>query len=179
MRLIMRAVLILSAVALAFPAAAQLVPGGGGTPPAAPSTPSPTSGLITQFNAAQIAQLFTAAGFTSTAGTLSDNKTPVVNVQFWPNTISGVLGTLCENNGTCPAYQILTLLPNQTGIGDPWTDGWNDKFGFVKAVKNGSDLIFIMDVVLGPGVSGDYVKTTASLYKAIVDQAQNFNPAQP
>jgi hypothetical protein len=179
MRLITRAVLILSAVALAFPAAAQLVPGGGGTPPAAPSSPSPASGLITQFNAAQFAPLVTSAGFQATAGTLSDNKTPVVNVQFWPNTTSGLLGTLCETNGACPAYSILTVLPNQTGIGDPWTDAWNDKFSFVKAVKNGSDLIFIMDVVLGPGVSGDYVKTTVSLYKAIVDQAQTFNPAQP
>jgi len=177
MRLITRAALILTAVALASPAAAQLVPGGGGTPPA-PTTPGPTSGLITQFNATQIAQLFTAAGFTSTAGTLSDNKTPVVNVQFWPNTTSGVLGTLCENNGACPAYSIVTILPNQTGIGDPWTDAWNNKFGFVKAVKNGNDLIFVMDVILGPGITADYVKTTATLYKAIVDQAQNFNPAQ-
>lgn len=176
MRLVTRAALILSTVVLAFPAAAQLVPGGG-TPPAA-SSPSQQNGLITQFNAAQFAQLFTAAGFTSKVATLSDNKTQVVNTQFWPNTTSGVVGTLCEDNGSCPAYQIVTILPNQTGIGDPWTDAWNNKFGFVKAFKSGNDLIFVMDVILGPGVSAAYVQTTATVYKAIADQAQNFNPAQ-
>ncbi len=177
MRFVTRAALILSAVALAFPAAAQLVPGGANPAPA-PAPSSPPSGLITNFNAAQFAQLFTAAGFTSKAGTMPDNKTPMVATQFWPNTASGVIGIICNDSGACPAYEIFTVLPNQKGIGDPWTDAWNNKYWFVKALKSGDDLLFLMDVILGPGVSSDYIETSAGAYKTIVDQAQTFNPAQ-
>jgi hypothetical protein len=175
MRLIARAALIVSAVALASAADAQLMPGGGGGGPAPGSA---SSDMITQFNADQFAQLVTAAGFASKSAVSQDNKTHFVLTQFWPNTGSGLFG-LCNTTGACPAYAIITELVNQQGIGDPWTDAWNSKFAFVKAVKNGTSLIFEMDVILGPGVTAAYVESTAKVYKSVVDQSTNFNPNQP
>lgn len=177
MRLIVQAVLISCVVALAPAAEAQLVvPGGGGNSPAPSTAPAP-SGTITLFNPDQFAQMFTAAGFASKTAVSSDGKTHFVSVTFWPNTASLVLPIACDSNGAnCQAYEIATVLSNEQGIGDPWTDAWNSNFYFVKAVKNNTDLIFQMDVVLGPGVTPTYIETTAQVFKTIVDQAATFNP---
>jgi hypothetical protein len=180
MRLVLRAALILSAVAFASAAAAQPTPGGAApstAPTTAPTTSAPAAnGLVSQFNAPQIAQLFTAGGFTSTAGVEQDNKTPMVSVQFWPNITSGVIGNACDNNGSCPAYTILAIFPNEQAINDTWTDGWNSKFLFIKAYKDGDNLIFEWDVMLAPGVTTDYIEATSQVFKAIVDQSTNFKP---
>jgi hypothetical protein len=177
------AVLILSAFALAPAASAQLVIPGGSAPSPA-SSPAPSSapsaspnGVISQFDADTFAQLFTSAGFASKSAIMSDNKTHFVSTQFWPNTSSGVLPIACDNNGAnCISYEIVTVLNNETAIGDPWTDAWNNNFWFVKAVKNGTDLIFEMDVMLSPGVTPAYIEQTAQVFKGIVDQAATFNP---
>lgn len=170
MRLVMRAALILSAVALASAAAAQPAPGGSSAPSSAPS------GLITQFNASQFAQLFTAAGFSSQATVEQDNKTPMVATQFWPNVGSGVLGNACDNNGACPAYSILAIFSNEKSINDAWVTAWNSKMLFVKAYKDGDSLIFEWDVMLAPGATSAYVEATAQVFKAIVDESTNFKP---
>jgi hypothetical protein len=175
MRLVMRAALILSAVAFASAAVAQPTPGGT-APSAPPTTSAPSGSLVSQFSAAQIAQLFTTAGFASTAGVEQDNKTPIVSVQFWPNITSAVVGNACDNNGACPAYTIIALFPNEKAINDAWTDSWNSKTLFIKAYKDGDTLIFEWDVMLAPGVSTDYVEATAQVFKAIVDQSTNFKP---
>jgi hypothetical protein len=180
MRLVLRAALILSAVAFASAATAQPTPGGAApsTTPSTttPSTAAPSGGLITQFNADQVAQLFTAAGFASKSGVEQDNKTPMVSTQFWPNITSGVIGNACDSNNACPAYTILAIFPNEQAINDTWTDGWNSKFLFIKAYKDGDNLIFEWDVMLAPGVTPDYVEATAQVFKAIVDQSTNFKP---
>jgi hypothetical protein len=180
MRLIMRAVLILSAGLFASAASAQLTVGGGGATPSTPSTTPSTSapsGLITQYNPDQIAQILTAAGFQSKSTVTSDNKTHFVSTQFWPNTTSGVLGIGCDSDGSnCVSYEIFTMLPNEQSIGDAWTDAWNNAFWFVKAVKSGDNLIFQMDVMLDPGVTPAYIGASAQVFKEIVGQAATFNP---
>jgi len=176
MRLIIRGALILVAVALGSAANAQLViPGGSGAPPST----VPTAGTITQFNAAQFAQIFTAAGFPSTASLGgSDNKTPYVQINMWGTTTDTEIdGSACDSNGTCSAYSISTYLPNQQGIGDPWTDAWNAQWLYVKAMKVGDTLVLKWNVFLGPGVTRDYVAATAAQYKAVVDNASTFNPS--
>jgi hypothetical protein len=170
MRLIIRLAMILFGAALVSAASAQPSPGGG---PGASTAPS---GLITQFNADQFAQILTAAGFSSKSGVASDNKTPIVVAQFWPNTQSIIYGTYCDNNGVCPAYQILIGFQNQQSIGDPWTDAWNSKFGFVKALKSGTDLLLVMDVMLAPGVTPDYVAASGGVFKTIVGNVSTFKP---
>jgi hypothetical protein len=179
MRLIMRAALILSAGLFASAASAQLTVGGGASPSTPSNTPSPSapSGMITQFNPDQFAQIFTAAGFPAKSAVTSDNKTHFVSTQMWPNTTTVVVGASCDNDGSnCTAYQMLTMLQNEQSIGDAWTDAWNADFIYVKALKSGDSLVFEADVLLDPGVTAAYIQATAQLYKNIVSGAATFDP---
>ena len=171
-----KAAIVFAAITISTVANAQPRPGGGGSTPAPASAPTTTSGLITVYDANQIAQLFTAAGFPSSVSVGSD-KVPYVQVQFWPNTVAGVAPGYCNKDGTnCNAYKLIAIISNETSIGDAWTDAWNGYYYFVRAYKDGTDLYFTWDILLAPGVTPDYIKTTASIFKSIVDDSTNFKP---
>jgi hypothetical protein len=175
MRLTVSATLFLSVSLLAAAASAQPRPGGSGTAKPAPATTADNA-LIAQYDADQLAKLFTAAGFSSKVVTTKDNQR-IVQAQFWPNTPSGAEPAYCKNDGsTCNAYKLVAIINNETSIGDAWTDAWNAKYYFVRAYKDGNDLVFTWDVLLYPGVSADYIKTTATVFKSIVDDSTDFKP---
>jgi len=174
MRFTVPATLLLSAALFATAASAQPKPGGGGNPPT--TTPPADNGLIAQYNADQLAQLFTAAGFSSKVVVTKDNQR-IVRTQFWPDTASGAEAAYCKKDGsTCNAYKLVAIISNEKNIADNWTNAWNSRYFFVRAYKDGDDLVFTWDVLLYPGVSADYVKTTATIFKSIVDDSTDFKP---
>jgi len=174
MRFWVSATLFLCAALFTATASAQPRPGGG-TPANTPATPA-DNGLITQFNADQLSQLFTAAGFTSKVVVTKDNQR-IVQTQFWPNTASGAEAAYCKKDGsTCSAFKLIAIISNETNINDAWTSAWNSRYFFVRAYKDGTDLVFTWDVLLYPGVSAEYVKATASIFKSIVDDSTDFKP---
>ena len=176
MRLTLSATLLLTAAVFATAASAQPRPGGGGGGSSKPATATADNALISAYNADQLAQLFTAAGFTSKVVVTKDNQ-KIVQIQFWPNTPSGVESAYCKKDGSaCNAYKLVAIISNETNINDAWTDAWNAKYYFVRSYKDGKDLVFTWDVLLYPGVSADYIKTTATIFKSIVDDSTDFKP---
>lgn len=186
MRSFQRAMVLIVALIFAGAAAAQPRPGGGGTPGAPAPGPAPAGpgGSIVQFNAEQIAQLFTAAGFNSE---VYDNKTGdkttirMVRIQFWPNdssTFAGALPIWCktDNPSICNGMSIFANL-GKSSVDANWVSSWNNRIYFVRAylLDNGA-LIFSFDLLLQPGVSPDYIKTAVAAFKAAVDLSTDFKP---
>jgi len=165
--------LVVFLITFAAAAIAQPRPGGGATP----TPPAATAGgLISAYNADQLAQLANDAGFTAKVVVTKDNQR-LVQIQFWPNTVSGAQGSFCKKDGgPCDAYQLVAIIPNETNIASSWTDAWNSKYYFVRSYKDGTDLVFAWDVLLNPGVSADYIKATLAVFKTIVDDSTNFKP---
>lgn len=166
----------LAAVVLSSGVSAQPRPGGGaGSSPFA-NPPASGGALITEYNADQIAQLFSAAGFPSKAVVTKDNA-HIVQTEFWPNTASGVAAAYCtKSGGACHAIKIMAIFVNAASVGDTWINAWNSQFFFVRGYKSGKDLVFTWDILLYPGVSADYIKTAAAVFKSIVDESANFKP---
>jgi hypothetical protein len=181
-----RVLVFMVAILFAGAAAAQPRPGGGGAPGNGAPGPAPSapSGLIVQFNAQQIAQLFSAAGF---ASEVYDNKvddktvTRMVRTQFWPNdtaTFGGALPIWCKTADVsiCNGASIFVNLGKST-VDARWINAWNNQIYFVRAytLDDGS-LIFKYDLMLQPGVTPDYLKTAIAAFKAAVDMSTDFKP---
>ena len=186
MRVLTRAIVLIATLLFCGAAMAQPRPGGGGTPGGGAPGPGPSGGggLIVQFNAQQIAQLFSAAGFASEA---FDNKvdektvTHMVRTQFWPNdnsTFGGALPIWCKNDNPsiCNGIAIFVNL-GKAGVDQKWINAWNNEIYFVRAytLDDGS-LIFKFDVMLQPGVTPDYIKFAVAAFKAAVDMSTDFKP---
>ncbi len=187
MRYLSRAALLIVALMFASAAAAQPRPGGGGAPAGGGSGGAPAQGaggLIVQFNAEQIAELFTAVGFNSQAidNKVGDNQSiHMVRTQFWPNdnsTFAGVLPIWCkkDNPKICNAIDIFANL-GKSSVDQKWINAWNNQIYFAHAylLDNGS-LVFSFHVLLQPGVTADYIKTAAVAFKTAVDLSTDFRP---
>jgi hypothetical protein len=62
-------------------------------------------------------------------------------------------------------------------VSQAWIDGWNNSWLYVRASKaQDGSLIFSWDVALLTGVTADYIKTSAQLFKTIVDGSTDFKP---
>jgi hypothetical protein len=178
MRFAIKATLAVAAVVFAATAHAQPRPGGGGGghPPSGGGGGAP-AGMIVKLKAEQIAQLFNDAGFQSKV--VDNDGTHMVVTSFWSDQVfSGAIPQSCEKDGSgCHAFKLFANLGADTGVSQAWVDAWNNNWLFVRAYKleNGS-LIFAWDVALLTGVTPDYVKTTAKLFKTIVDESSDFKP---
>jgi hypothetical protein len=173
-------------VALLFAAAAgaQPKPGGGGTPPGGAPAPAPAGGLIVQFNAEQIAQIFTAAGFSSQViDNKVDDKTSIhmVQTKFWPNdttTFGGAAPIWCSQDkpNICNGINIFVNL-GKASVDTNWINAWNNRIYFVRAytLSDGS-LVFGFDLLLQPGVTPEYIKTAVVAFKSGVDVSTDFKP---
>jgi hypothetical protein len=181
MRFTTRAVLMVAALAFAAAATAQPRPGGGpGPKPPAGGGPNPGSapgGLIVKLQAEQIAQLFNESGFQSKV--VDNNNIHMVQTLFWTDQVfSGAIPQACDKDGSgCHAFKIFANLGPETGVSQAWIDAWNNDWLYVRVykAKDGS-LIFSWDVALLTGVTPDYVRTSAKLFKSIVDDSSDFKP---
>jgi hypothetical protein len=177
MRLAMKTILVVAAVVYAATAHAQPKPGGGGGHPPSGGGGGAPAGMIVKLKAEQIAQLFNDAGFQSKV--VDNDGTHMVVTGFWSDQVfSGAIPQSCEKDGSgCHAFKLFANLGSDTGVSQAWIDAWNNNWLFVRAYKleNGS-LIFAWDVALLTGVTPDYVKTTAKLFKTIVDESSDFKP---
>ena len=184
MRSLTRAMVLMVALIFAGAAAAQPRPGGGGGGggggPAAPSAPG---GLIHQFNAEQIAQIFNAAGFPSQVADdkINDKKTiRIVVTHFWgnDNTFGGAFPEACsqDNPNVCQAMQIFVNL-GKTGVDSKWVNAYNATYLYVRAYQyDDGSLVFVFDFPLVPGVTPDFIKTAVTVFKAAVDASADFKP---
>jgi hypothetical protein len=173
--LLMVATLVFSGVAVAQPR-----PGGGPKPPGGGSGPSgggAPAGLIVKLQAEQIAQLFSEAGFQSKI--IDNNNTHMIQTLFWTDQVfSGAIPEACEKDGSgCHAFKVFANLGPDTGVSQAWIDAWNNNWLYVRASKTqDGSLIFTWDVALLTGVTADYVRVSAKLFKTIVDSSSDFKP---
>jgi len=183
MRLSMKAILVVASIALAAAASAQPRPGGGGPKPGgggggggSPGGGGAPAGLIVNAQVEQLAALFNEAGFRSTVVQKQGGK--VVQTEFWSaDVFSGAYPVHCEKDGPCHGYKLFANLGRDSGVDEAWLDAWNSRLVYVRAFKLPSgELIFAWDVPVLTGVSPDYVKLTATLFKTIVDLATDFKP---
>jgi Putative bacterial sensory transduction regulator len=175
----MRLVLLVAvACAFACPAAAQPVfPQQSGAPTPAPATQP--GALITALTPGQVVDLFNAASFPSKV-TQDDKQNKWVVTNFWgDNLYSGVSFSGTCNNGACNILNIFANFGKSPNVNQAWINAWNQAKCCVRAYflsDQDQSLIFVYDVPLLTGVSPDYVKTAAQLFKAIVDTSANFKP---
>jgi hypothetical protein len=181
MRFTVRALVVTASLVLAAAAVAQPRPGGGGPRPPTPPPPGggdgAPGGMIVKINAEQLAQLFTEAGFPSKV--IDNNKTHMVQTQFWTEDVfSGAIPEACDDDGSgCHVFKIFANLGADAGITDAWINAWNSRYWFARAYKldNGA-LIFAFDVPLWTGLTPDYIKTAAAMFKKSVDESTDFKP---
>ena len=182
MRFTMKAILVAASVVLAAAASAQPRPGGrpgggGGGGGGGPPGGGAPGGMIAKIQAEQIAQLFTAAGFRSKV--IDNNNTRMVQSEFWgADVFAGAIPEACAKDGSgCGAFKIFANLGTDSGVDDAWVAAWNNTWLYVRAIKldNGA-LVFAWDVALLTGVTPDYIKASAQLFKAIVDASSDFKP---
>ncbi len=181
MRLTTKAILVMASLVIAVAAGAQPRPGGGkppgGGPPGGGGGGGAPTGTIIKIQADQIAQLFNDAGFRSKV--IDNNNTHMVQTEFWSDQVfSGAIPQACEKDGSgCHGYKLFANLGTDSGVDQAWVDAWNSSWLYVRAVKlkNGA-LIFYWDVALLTGITPDYVKGSAVLFKAIVDASSDFKP---
>jgi hypothetical protein len=169
-----KAILIMAALVFATSASAQPRPGG---PRPGPGPAGGQGGMIVEFRAEQIAQLFSEAGFPSKVA--EDNqKVHFVLTQFWPDTVSGAQRAYCSQKdpNICHAFKLFALLKD-TGVDQTWVNAWNSKYYFVRAsLSSDGFLWFDWDVLLRPGVTPEYVKMSATVFKSLVDASSDFKP---
>lgn len=175
-----RAILMAAALIFAIAANAQPRPGGGPAPKGggggAPAGGSVPAGMIIKIQAEQIAKIFGDAGFQSKV--IDNNKIHMVQTVFWTSDIfSGAIPNACEDDGSgCHAFQIFANLGKDSPVNQAWMDAWNSKTLYVHASMANGELIFSWDVGLLTGITSDYIKTSAQLFKYIVDQSTDFKP---
>jgi hypothetical protein len=180
MRLARTALLLTFAFALATAVGAQPRPGGGGggpRPGPGGGGGGPPGGLIVQYDPDQIAKLLSDAGFPSQVIEMKD-KSRQVQTQFWPDVFSGAIPIYCQNKnpGICNGVAIFANL-GKSSVDSNWLNAWNASFFFVRAYTlESGELIFKYDVLLAPGVTPDYIKLTAAIFKNAVDQSTDFKP---
>ncbi len=159
------------------------VSGGGGGKPGGGGGAAP-QGLIQQFNAEQLAQLFTAAGFASEVyENKIDDKTTVrmVRTQFWPNdtsTFGGAYGVSCltDHPDNCQGAAVFVNL-GKANVDAAWLNAWNSRIYYVRASNNDDgSLIFTYYLMFAPGVSADWVKVAVATFKGAVDLSTDFKP---
>jgi hypothetical protein len=175
---------LMVALIFASAAGAQPRPGGGTTPAGGPAAPTAAGGAIVQFNAEQIAQIFTAAGFSSQViDNKIDDKTTVhmVQTRFWPNdttSFGGAAPIWCAQDkpNICNGINIFVNLGKST-VDTNWINAWNNRIYFVRAytLSDGS-LVFGFDLLLQPGVTAEYLKTAVVAFKSGVDVSTDFKP---
>lgn len=183
-----RVMALIVALMFAGAAAAQPRPGGGGTPGGGGAGGAPShsgaGGLIVQYNAEQIAQLLTAAGFNSEVyeNKINDKETlHMVRTQFWPNdtsTFGGALPIWCkqDNPKICNGVSIFVNLGKST-VDSKWLNAWNGRIFFVHAYTlDDGTLIFSYEFMLQPGVTPEYLKDAAAAFKTAVDMSTDFKP---
>jgi hypothetical protein len=170
-------------------AMAQPRPGGGnvsgngnnGGPKPAPAAPQ---GLLAQFDAQALAQLFTAAGFPSQVfDNKIDDKTTIhmVRTQFWPNdtnTFGGAYPISCQTDhpDVCQGALVFVNL-GKASVDANWINAWNRSVYYVRASTNDDgSLIFSSHLMLSPGVTADWIKVSIATFKAGVDLSTDFKP---
>jgi hypothetical protein len=156
---------------------AQPRPGGGGHSPSGGGGSS-AGGLIIKIQADQVAQLLNDAGFPSKVIETKNGDHMVVSA-FWNDQIfSGAIPEACEKDGSgCHAVMLFANLGKDTGVDEAWLDAWNKSYWYTHVFKlDSGELVFYWHVGLLTGVTPDYIKLAAKLFKANVDASTDFKP---
>lgn len=180
MRSITKTALIMAAALVLAPAAGfALGPGTGGSGGGGSNGGGSTapSGAVAGYSAQEISQLFTDAGFQSEVQKDKDNTQFVVG-NFWggsPYAIAYPYSCNADGSG-CKVLQIFVNIGKNDQITQAWMDAWNTRQLFVKVVKmSDGSAVFDWDVII-TGVTPDYVKLVAALFKQQLDASSSFKP---
>jgi hypothetical protein len=185
MRFVIIAIAVAGFLGCAGAIRAQLGPGGsgGGTPPRS----SPT-GLISEFNAEQIAKVLTFSGkdirVVSEVEKMQNGfERVIIHFPQWPDSVtSGAYGMICKDEAKqieCDVMHLFVNIGKNAAADSKWLNGWNRDVQFPSAFKTeDGDLIFAWDTVLAQGVSVDNLRVTALFFWSRANLSSKYTPSK-